>query len=143
MSNSNLPYHDYLTAFSRNENAVKIIFDQTNHRVVHISENVEQIFGYKSEEICKDSFRFEQLICPCLKKWLKESCAELLDSVDPFKFACCGVNAVHKNGQLVRILARYHPMITFTKDSPIVVAISIDDVTHLLKSNFHWAVIDF
>jgi DNA-binding CsgD family transcriptional regulator len=140
---------NYINEFSKNENSIKLIFDHVNFKVLHISDNVETIGGYSMEDFDNsdmlfilslfslDHFNFMYVWL----KWAFDRHHKYGDSLD-LKQAMCGVKIKHKNGRMVRILIRHYTIETNEAGFPTLAAITLDDITHLMKSDCYWGRIE-
>jgi DNA-binding CsgD family transcriptional regulator len=140
----------YLNEFSKSENCVKIIFDHANFKVLYISDNVESITGYKDEEFGKANILFALKLITIehfnfMYVWLKWAMgihAELGDLTNA-RQTMCGVKLKHKDGHVIRILFR-HTALEMTDSGAVkIAAISIDDISHLVKGDFYWGRMAF
>lgn len=136
---------NYINEFSRNENSVKVVFDHVSFKILQISDNVEFLIGYSLEDFQRknmllalklftlDHFTF-------IFVWLKWAVTvyNKLGHLNDSKQIICGVKVRHKDGRIVRAMFRYSA-IEMTKSGLVkVAAISIDDITHLVKGDFYW-----
>jgi DNA-binding CsgD family transcriptional regulator len=140
---------NYLNEFSQSENAVRILFDHINFKILHISENIESLSGYSSEELTNLNMLFAiKLITPdhynFMYVWVKWAITRHLKYGDSFdaKQIMCGVKVKHKKGHIMRLLFRHYPLEITEEGIATLSAISIDDVTHLMKSDFYWGRIE-
>jgi DNA-binding NarL/FixJ family response regulator len=58
------------------------------------------------------------------------------------KVASCGVKVKQKNGKEMRMLLRYSPLEVFENDTVKIAAVSVDDITHLMRSEAYWLRIE-
>jgi DNA-binding CsgD family transcriptional regulator len=140
----------YLNEFSKNENAVKLIFDHANFKIMHISDNVEAITGYTDEEFGKANILFTLKMISLehfnfIYVWLKWAIGihAQLGDLSNAKQALCGVKMKHKNGRTMRMLFRHTALETAESGAIRIAAISIDDITHLVKGDFYWGRMAF
>jgi DNA-binding CsgD family transcriptional regulator len=140
-----------LNEFSRNENSLKMIFDNANYKILAVSNNIEALTGYTKEEFEKANvllyFRaleFDHILAPLiLGKWCNKmfKYIKTLKDVDynELQLTFCGIKMKRKNGEKGRTLQRYLPL-EISDDGQISIAISTgEDIKHLLKSDFYWA----
>jgi DNA-binding CsgD family transcriptional regulator len=129
----------YLNEFSLSENSVRIIFDHINFKILHISGNIEKLgnilFALKAFTI--DHFNFMYVWV----KWAVDRHLKYGDSFDA-KQVMCGVKVNHKDGHIIRLLFRHYPLETTAEGVATISAITLDDVSHLMKSDFYWARIE-
>ncbi|MBL7814219.1 MAG: helix-turn-helix transcriptional regulator [Saprospiraceae bacterium] len=135
--------------FSRNENSVKVIFDNQKYSVLYISENLKDIFGYTSKEFMEynmllvfHSLAFEHLTMPIkVAKWSTKIQKNLPNdgSIRHFKLTICGLKVKDKNRRTLSVLARIST-IEFTENDEVkTIIISVENISHLMKSNAYWA----
>ncbi len=144
----------HINAFSISEHSVKIIFDHVNMRILHVSDNIELVTGYSARDIEQRSisFIFNFLTLDhynFLYVWLKWSLslhAKLepseLSGLVNVKHAICGVKVKHKDGHIMRVLFRHYVLEETDDHIPTLATITLDDVTHLMKSDFYWGRIE-
>jgi DNA-binding CsgD family transcriptional regulator len=135
----------YINEFSASDNSIRIIFDHANFKNLHISNNIEALWGYPIDEFYNLSmatffklFDTEHQEFPA--KWLKwafEIQPKLGTSFNG-KQAMCGIKAIRKDGELMRLLIRQSALETNEKGIPTISAFTIDNITHLIKSDFYW-----
>ena len=140
----------YLNVFSKNENAVKVIFDHANFKILHISDNVQAITGYTDEEFGKANILFTLKFITLehfnfMYVWLKWAIGihAQLGDLNNAKQAVCGVKLNHKNGRVMRMMFRHTALEMADSGAIKVAAISIDDIGHLLKGDFYWGRMAF
>jgi DNA-binding CsgD family transcriptional regulator len=144
----------YINAFSISDRSVRIIFDHVNMKILNVTDNVEHVIGFSGKDFTgmSLSFVFDFFTLDhynFLYIWLKwafslHSKVESidLDRIVNVRQAICGVKVKHKKGHDMRILLR-HFVLEETEDHiPIVAAITIDDISHLIKSDFYWGRIE-
>jgi DNA-binding CsgD family transcriptional regulator len=136
---------DYINEFSRNENAVKIVFDHINFKILHISDNIEAHTGYPTQKFYKfnmlfvlgfftfDHFNFVYV-------WLKWAIAVYLKlgHLHNSKQFICGVKMKHADGHIMRLMFRYSALEMTENGVVKIAAISVDDITHLIKGDAYW-----
>jgi DNA-binding CsgD family transcriptional regulator len=139
----------YLNEFSLSENSVRIIFDHINFKILHVSGNIEKLGGYPLESYYDlnilfalkaftiDHFNFMYVWV----KWAVDRHLKYGDSFDA-KQVMCGVKVNHKDGHIIRLLFRHYPLETTAEGVATISAITLDDVSHLMKSDFYWARIE-
>jgi DNA-binding CsgD family transcriptional regulator len=140
----------YLNEFSESENSVKVIFDHANLKILYISDNVPALTGYTEKDFGKASILFALKLITLdhfnfMYVWLQWAIgihAELGD-LNRAKQAVCGVQLKHKDGHVMRILFRHIALEMAESGAVKVAAISIDDITHLIKGNFYWGRMAF
>jgi DNA-binding CsgD family transcriptional regulator len=135
----------YLNEFSKNENAVKLIFDHANFKLLYISENVSAVTGYTDEEFGKSDIRLALKMFTFdhfnfMYVWLKWAIGlhTQLGHLTDAKQTLCGVKLKHKKGHVMRMLFRHSALEMANSGAIKIAAISIDDITHLVKSDFYW-----
>jgi DNA-binding CsgD family transcriptional regulator len=134
-----------INEFSRNENAIKVIFDQINLKLLYVSESVVSIFGFTPEELnffhlpfLLKFISFEHLLYPyTVARWSKEVFNKI-NTLENLKTTTCGLKVKHKKGHEIRLLIRYSPLELLDNGATKLAAVSIDNITHLLKNDFYW-----
>jgi DNA-binding CsgD family transcriptional regulator len=141
---------NYINEFSQSENAVRIIFDNINFKILHISDNVGTLVGYTSEEMLNlNTLHTLNLISldhyDFMYVWVNWAITRHLKYGDSFnaKQVMCGVKMKHRDGHIMRLLFRQYPLETTEDGVATLSAISIDDVTHLMKSDFYWGRLEY
>lgn len=141
----------YIQEFSKNENSVKIIFDQVNFKILNISENVEALSGYSAASLQNTNITsflgfvvFDHMLFLYVwVKWLNQICGKYgripTDSIATF----CGVKIKHKNGRIMRLMIRQTGLEFLENGAMKVSVITADDISHLLKSDFYWGRMEF
>lgn len=153
VENTTLPDNKYINEFSKSENSIKIVFDIANFKILNVSDNIETLTGHSVEEVRKVNMRFvfglitlEHLLFPFVwSKWITDIYNQT-GNLDDLKIACFGIKIKHKKGHTMRILIRYAPLeiLNNRKDGISSIAImSIEDITHLMKSDAYWFRAEF
>lgn len=140
----------YMDDFARNENSVKIIFDQPNLGILSVSDNVEDITGYTKADFYQADTKsvlqfltFDHFFFPYVwAKWNKDI-YETFGVHTFMKTSLCGVKVKHKNGHTMRLLIRYSAIDYFENGTIKTAAITLDDISHLVKSDFYWGRTEF
>lgn len=135
----------YLDSIAENEGSIKIVFDRAHFKVISISANLEAISGYTYEEWTENNMllAFTEFMSGddnFLFSWVKSAdlILEKAGSLLNYKAVFCGVSVKHKLGNTIRTLWRYLPVEVGENHLVITAIISVDDVTHLMKSDAHW-----
>ena len=140
----------FINAFSISDRSVRVIFDQVNMKILNITDNVEVVMGFSGKDFSNMSlaiaFKFFTLEhYNFLYVWLKWAYSlhskvnpSDLDRLVNVRHAICGVKVKHKKGHDMRILLRHFVLEETENHIPIVAAVTIDDVSHLMKSDFYW-----
>lgn len=133
--------------FSRNENSVKAIIDQEDFVVHYVSDNLKDIFGYSKETWMKynmllffKSLTVRHLTFPIkATMWNYKNTAHLpIEDKQNQKLIFCGIKAKDSNRRVRTLLIRYLPL-SFNEIGVVKTAIvSLEDVSHLIKSDFYW-----
>jgi DNA-binding CsgD family transcriptional regulator len=135
----------YINEFSASDNSIRIIFDHANFKNLHISNNIEALWGYSIDEFYNLNiatffklFVAEHQDFPI--QWLKWAFAIQSQLGISFngKQAMCGIKAIRKDGELMRLLIRQSALETNEKGIPTISALTIDNITHLIKADFYW-----
>jgi DNA-binding CsgD family transcriptional regulator len=140
---------NYINEFSKSENSIRLVFDHVNFKILHISDNVEALGGYAMSEFEDSDMRFFLNLFTLDHinfmyvwiKWAFDRHNKYGDSLD-LKQSMCGVKVKHKSGRIIRLLLRHFTIETTEDGIPILAAITLDDVTHLIKSDFYWGRIE-
>jgi DNA-binding CsgD family transcriptional regulator len=148
---------NYMNEFSKSEHSVRIIFDHVNFKILQISDNIEKVMGHSAKDFYKPSlafiFNFYTLDhYNFMYIWLKWSLSlharlegdELARRMFNVKHAICGVKTKHKDGHVMRVMFRHYTLEQTETGLPIVAAITIDDISHLIKPDFnhYWGRIE-
>jgi DNA-binding CsgD family transcriptional regulator len=140
---------NYIDEFSISENSVRVILDHINFKILHISQNVEALSGYSGDEIINLNILFTMKLFTLdhynfMYVWVKWAITRHLKYGDSFdaKQIMCGVKVKHKKGHIMRLLFRQYPLETTDEGVATLSAITIDDITHLMKSDFYWGRIE-
>jgi DNA-binding CsgD family transcriptional regulator len=156
---------NYLNEFSDSEKSVKLVFDHINFRFLSISQNVESLSGHSVQAFKEfnmlyvlNLFTFDH--CDFIYVWLKwiiklhqkfgkekhfresEAGLKINSARVSLKQSICGVKLKHKDGHVIRIMLRHYPLETMENGIATVAAITIDDISHLMKSDFYWGRIE-
>jgi DNA-binding CsgD family transcriptional regulator len=140
----------YLQEFSKNEKAVKMIFDQVNFKILNISDNVEEITGHKADSLRNTnitsfmsfvvldhiSFLYVWL------RWVNQICTKY-GLPDNSVITFCGIKIRHKDGHVMRLMLRHTGLEFLDNGAMKVSIISADDITHLIKGDDYWGRIEF
>jgi DNA-binding CsgD family transcriptional regulator len=139
--------------FSRNENSLKAIFDNNYFKLLDISDNVEAMSGYTKEDIYKkniliflNSIDASHAQFPVeLIRWNTHIWNSLPPNINYISIKSCigGIKVQRKDGKNLRILIRYVPIEFNENGTPKMGIISVDDISHLIKSDFYWFRMDF
>ncbi len=135
----------YINEFSKNENDVKIVFDQEQFKILYVSDNIETLSGYLKKDYINSNFLFVLKLfklehAAFIVNWLKWSFSvhEKLGDLHNTKQTICGVRFNHEEGHEVCLMLRYSAIKTTESGFPMIAVISIDDITHLVKNDFYW-----
>lgn len=140
---------NYINEFSNSENSIRLLFDHVNFKVLQISDNVGTLGGYSMKDFEDSDMLFIIDLFPLEHvnfmyvwlKWAFERHYKYGDSLD-LKQSMCGIKIKHKSGGILRLLVRHYTIETNEEGFPTLAAITLDDVTHLLKSDFYWGRIE-
>jgi DNA-binding CsgD family transcriptional regulator len=139
----------YINEFSKSENSVRIIFDHVNFKILYISDNVESLVGYPAKDFLESNMHFALKLCILehynfLYVWVNWALARHYRYGDSFnsKQTMCGIKIKHKEGLIMRLLFRHYTLEQTVDGIPTISAITIDDVTHLMKSDSYWGRIE-
>jgi DNA-binding CsgD family transcriptional regulator len=135
-----------LDEFSLHEHNAKVIFDQVHLKILYVSSNFEDISGYSAAEL--DDYNLitlmrhvdlEHFMYPYnMAAWSKEV-YEKNKTLKNLKVYTCGLKIKSfKTNKILRLLIRYSPIEVFENDVVKLAAITVDDVTHLIKSDNYW-----
>jgi DNA-binding CsgD family transcriptional regulator len=141
---------DFINQFSENEKSVKIIFDHIDFKIQYISENVTKLSGFDTKNFYKINIPFVLKLITLdhfnfMYVWLKWTLNihTHYKYCDNQKQAIFGVKIKHKDGHIMRILIRYYPIEVTKSGAAIQAAVTIDDITHLMKSDFYCGRMEF
>jgi DNA-binding CsgD family transcriptional regulator len=134
---------NYVNAFSNNENAIKLVFDHEHFKIAYISDNVEALTGYSTEDFYKLNFVLKIITfnhIAFIYDWLNWAVSIHAKLGDLFntKQMICGVKLKHKDGHIMSVMLRYSALEMAESGGVKIAVISIDDITHLIKSEFYW-----
>lgn len=139
-----------LNEFSRNENSLKMIFDNSNYKILAISDNIEALTGYTKKDFFKanvllyfKALDFDHLLAPyLLSKWTNKMLHYIgtLNNIDysTLHVTVCGIKMKRKNGEKARTLQRYIPLEISPSGHVDICIATGEDIIHLLKSDFFW-----
>jgi DNA-binding CsgD family transcriptional regulator len=135
----------YINEFSKSENSVRLIFDQTHFKILHISDNVEQLTGYSTTDFLDLNTLFVFKIFALehynfLYVWVKWVLSRHFKYGDTYNSqqVICGIKVKHKNGSIMRVLFRHYALEETAEGIPTMSVITIDDISHLMKADFYW-----
>jgi DNA-binding CsgD family transcriptional regulator len=139
----------YINEFSYSDNSVRLIFDHANFKIVHISDTVERLTGYTVNDFYKLDIAFLFKLFDLEHAnfayiWLKwaYSIQQKMGTTFDAKQAICGVKAIRKDGETIRLMFRQSEVETNDKGVVTVSVVTIDDITHLMKADFYWGRIE-
>jgi DNA-binding CsgD family transcriptional regulator len=139
----------YMDEFSKSENSVRLIFDQVNFKVLYVSDNVEALSGYSAKDLLEFNIPYVFKLFTLehfnfLYVWVKWAYARHFKYGNTFnsKQTLCGAKLKHKNGSVMRLLFRHYALEETKEGIPTTSAITIDDITHLMKSDSYWGRIE-
>lgn len=140
---------NYIDQFSTSDNSVRLIFDNINFKILHISENIEKLSGYPAHNFYDLNMLFAIKIVALehynfMYIWVKWVITRHLKYGDSFdaKQSMSGVKVKHQDGHIMCVMFRQFPLETTDDGVATVSAITIDDITHLMKSDFYWGRIE-
>jgi DNA-binding CsgD family transcriptional regulator len=140
---------NYLNEFSMSENSLRIIFDHINFKILHISDNVETLGGYKTKDFYDYNmiFVFKLFFTAhfnFMYIWLKWSFQihSKLGAEFNSRQSMCGIKVKHKDGHIMRLLFRHYTLEENEEGIITLAAITLDDITHLMKADFYWGRIE-
>jgi DNA-binding CsgD family transcriptional regulator len=135
----------YINEFSRNENIVKIIFDQKQFKIIYISDNVETLSGYLSNDFLQSDMLFVLKLftlehATFIYNWLNWAISvhQKLGNLSNSKQTICGIKLKHKDGRMMSLILRYSAIERAESGVAKVTVISVEDITHLVRSDFYW-----
>jgi DNA-binding CsgD family transcriptional regulator len=140
---------NYLNEFSFSDNSVRLIYDHVNNKIIHITDNAESLGGYPMNNFYSLGLPFLLQIVTFEHldfgyKWWKWSYEIQLKygASSKSKQAFCGVKLKHKDGRIMRVLFRQVGIRWDEKGFITVSALTLDDVSHLMKADFYWGRIE-
>jgi DNA-binding CsgD family transcriptional regulator len=150
-----LPRPDgYIHEFSKNEQSVKIIFDQVNYKILNVSDNIESLTGHTVESLRNTNISsflsfvvFDHILFLYVWiKWVNQIIGKAgnikdvhLGSITTF----CGIKIRHKDGHIMRLMIRQTGLEHLDNGAMKVSVISADDISHLIKSDSYWGRIAY
>jgi DNA-binding CsgD family transcriptional regulator len=141
---------DLLNKFAQNDGSLKVIFDNVKLSIIATSNNLEALSGFTKNDLDEyNSLIFLQaldanhLMAPVvLAKWYAPLINKMTQALDvdivDMSLVICGLSLILPNGKKMKILLRATPIEISESGLPALCIISIDDITHILKSNFYW-----
>lgn len=133
--------------FYHNQGVFTIIFDIKNCKVVDISKNVTIFTGCKRKESETDIIvGFLSLLAPehlslisVFATWVQNVIKNLTKSYRVEHFLdCWGVKFYDKAGKAIKCHLRALPLESDAEGKPLLVFISVQDITHLMKGEDYW-----
>jgi DNA-binding CsgD family transcriptional regulator len=143
------PKDSFMNEFSYGDNTIKLIFNHVTNKVLFISGNAEKLGGYELDKYYKLGLLSMLKILTIEHydfahrwwQWAYET--HLKYKIDlRTRQALCGVKLSHKDGQIRRVMLRQVGLKTNENGITTTSAITIDDVTHLMKAGFYWGRMD-
>ena len=141
----------YIQEFSKNENSVKILFDQVNFRILNISENVEHLSGHSVKDLKNKSIAsflgftvFNHItFLHVWLKWGNDICKKYYSIPSNPTTTFCGVKVKHKDGHIMSLMIRQTGLEFLDNGAIKITVITVDDISHLLRSDFYWGRTEF
>ncbi len=143
----------YIDELSKSEKSIKIVFDQINFKILNISENVKNVTEFSASQlrnkhifsyfhiIALEHFFFLYVWLNWVNKLVKKYARTQLVQGSTATF--CGIKVKQKSGHYSRIMIRQVGHEYLPDGAMKISIISIDDITHLMKSDFYWGRIEF
>lgn len=138
----------FIEELAYSENSIKALFDRSQYKVLRIWGSIENLVGYSLAEdvgansIAKFAFKcfaWEHITFPIFAiKWEKEVRSSYKLSFTEFTIILCGIKMRHKNGNILRLLIRFDPVLVTESGFDVLNLISVYDITHLMKDDFYW-----
>ncbi|HEY1055114.1 MAG TPA: LuxR C-terminal-related transcriptional regulator [Emticicia sp.] len=133
--------------FNQNQGGMSIIFDIKNCKIVNISKNFTTFTGYNRKELGENiTLGFVSLLAPehislisVFATWIQKVLKNLnkIYRAEHF-FNCWGVKFYNKAGEAMKWHLNAMPLELDAEGKPLIVFISIQDVTHLIKGDNYW-----
>ncbi len=140
---------NYINEFSKSENTVRLLFDHVNFKVLHVSDNVQHVLGYPVKDFMESTMLFPPKLftsehCNFLYVWLQWafSCHYKHGNCDKSRQIMCGIKVKHREGHIMRLLFRQFCLEKTAEGLPIISAISLNDISHLMNVDFYWGRIE-
>ena len=137
--------------FARFEKSIKVVFDQTNFRIVHLTDNATDLLGYTSEDFISENINlFFKLIDPTHLDFAIKATQFSFDAKNKIGIEAyskntilfvCGIKAIKKDGSLCRLLMKYRSLVFDAQAVVQTALITFEDVTFLMKSDFYWSIL--
>ncbi len=133
--------------FNQNEGSLTLIFDIKNCRIVNISKNITTFTGYNRKEFGENiTLSFVSLLAPehnsiinVFAAWIQKVLKHLAKSYRVEHFLnCWGVKFYSKAGEPMKWHISALPLELDAEGKPLVVFISVQDITHLMKGDDYW-----
>jgi DNA-binding CsgD family transcriptional regulator len=143
-------FDSIVNELSKNENSLKVIFDNVNCRFLAASDSFESLTGYSLEEFKKynialylKAFTFDHFFAPLIiSKWAFTvyNQMETVKNVNfwDLRITVCGYKVKRKDGQIRRAILRFLPIEMGENGKVKLYVVTGDDITHLMKSDSYW-----
>lgn len=134
----------FFSLFEQNRGALTIIFDIKHCEIVNISENITTFTGYNRKELGENiTLSFISLLAPehnslisVFTGWVQKVLKNL-NSVDHI-LNCWGVKFNNKAQETIRWHLSALPLELDAEGKPLLVFVSVQDITHLIKGDDFW-----
>jgi DNA-binding CsgD family transcriptional regulator len=148
-----IDYEKYLaqtsvfSLFNQNEGSLTLIFDIKNCRIVNISKNFTTFTGYNRKEFGENiTLSFVSLLAPehnsvlnVFAAWIQKVLKHLAKSYRVEHFLnCWGVKFYNKAGEPMKWHISALSLELNTDSKPLLVFVSIQDITHLMRGDDYW-----
>jgi DNA-binding CsgD family transcriptional regulator len=133
--------------FNHNQESLVLIFDIKNCKIVNISKNLTNFTGYNRKEFNENlTLSLVSMLAPehnsliNVFATLLQQVLENLPSAYRFEYflSCSGVKLRIKAGETIKCHLSAFPLESDATGKPILLLISVQDITHLMKGEDYW-----
>ncbi|MBA4850707.1 response regulator transcription factor [Emticicia sp. BO119] len=137
----------YFSLFEQNKGDLTIIFDIKHCKIVNISKNITNFTGYNRKEFGENiTLGFISLLAPdhisfinVFSTWIQKVLEDLNKHYRYEHFLnCWGIKFYNKAGETMKWHLSALPLELDAEGKPLLVFISIQDITHLMKGDDYW-----
>ncbi|WP_337041505.1 response regulator transcription factor [Emticicia sp. 17c] len=129
--------------FNQNQGCLTIIFDIKHFKIVNISKNIINFTGHNKKEFGEN---FISLIAPEHISFINVFAAWIITTLrnlsKPYMaeyfLNCWGINVLHKSGEVMKWYLSAFPLELDGTGKPLLVFVSVQDITHLMKGDDYW-----
>lgn len=138
---------DIFSLFNHNQGSLVLIFDIKNCKIVNISKNLTNFTGYNRKEFDENmTLSLVSMLAPEHNSLLNV-CATFLQKVlkklskgyrVEYFLSCWGVKLHTKAGEPIKCHLSVFPLESDAAGKPLLLFISVQDITHLMKGEDYW-----